>query len=96
MQPARGRFGPTGCVVVLLRALTTRPFWLYIHNGFGGEAPSSSLVQDTCLSRMQHGFESRRGHLLDVFARLLIGRDRQPVNSRFFEFRPQRLEMSRD
>jgi hypothetical protein len=34
--------------------------------------------------------------LLDVFARLLIGRDRQPVNSRFFEFRPQRLEMSRD
>jgi hypothetical protein len=27
-------------------------------------APSSSLVQDTCLSRMQHGFESRRGHSL--------------------------------
>ena len=27
-------------------------------------APSSSLAQDTCLSRMQHGFESRRGHKL--------------------------------
>ena len=27
-------------------------------------APSSSLAQDTCLSRMQHGFESRRGHQL--------------------------------
>ena len=55
-------------------------------------APSSSLVQDTCLSRMQHGFESRRGHsvlrnddhLYDVQdrARRLI-RDQLLVRSRF-------------
>src|SRR5208337_308329 len=35
----------------------------YIDSSSNRMAPSSSLAQDTCLSRMQHGFESRRGHL---------------------------------
>ncbi len=78
------RLDPPGCGPTDL--LTPPALCDYSNCCFLRTAPSSSLVQDTCLSRMQHGFESRRGHFsagdLAPIAGSFLRLQRGPISSR--------------